>query len=103
MPARKSESRKAWDQFESDMRTVGREFRRHYEEGAAGKASDLQDSMKKLAEAAEGVFESIGRASRDPKMRDNTRKAAQSFGELIANAFRDVAGEVEKTVKSRRR
>jgi ElaB/YqjD/DUF883 family membrane-anchored ribosome-binding protein len=103
MPARKSESRKAWDQFESDMRTLGREFRRHYEEGAAGKASDLQDSMKKLAEAAEEVFESIGRASRDPKMRDNTRKAAQSFGELIANTFRDVAGEVEKTVKSRRR
>jgi ribosomal protein S20 len=103
MPARKSESRKAWDQFESDMRTVGREFRRHYEEGAAGKASDLQDSMKKLAEAAEEVFESLGRASRDPKMRDNTRKAAQSFGDLITHTFREVANEVEKTVKSRRR
>jgi predicted phage gp36 major capsid-like protein len=99
MPARKSESRKAWDQFEADMRTLGRDFRRHYEEGATGKAGDVQDSMRKLAEAAEEVFESLGRATRDPKVRDGTRKAAQSFGELIANAFRDLAGEV----KSRRR
>ena len=103
MPARKSESRKAWDQFEADMRTLGREFHRHYEEGAAGKASDLQDSMKKLAEAAEEVFESLGRATRDPKVRDNTRKAAQSFGELIAHTFREIADQVDSAVKSRRR
>jgi hypothetical protein len=103
MPARKSESRKAWEQFEADMRTLGRDFRRHYEEGAGGKASDLQDSMRKLAQAAEDVFDSLGRATRDPKVRQGTRKAAQSFGELIAETFREVADGVEGAFKSRRR
>jgi hypothetical protein len=103
MPARKSESRKAWDRFEADMRTLGRDFRRHYEEGAGGKAGDLQNSMRKLAEAAEEVFETMGRATRDPKVRDGTRKAAQSFGDVIARTFRDLADEVESAVKSRRR
>ena len=102
MPARKSESRKAWDQFEADIRTVGRDFRRHYE-GAGGKRRELGESMKKLAEAAEEVFDSLGRATRDPKVRQGTRKAARSFGELIAETVREVADGVEGALKSRRR
>ena len=103
MPARKSDSRKAWDQFEADMRTLGRDFRRHYEEGATGKAGDVQESMRKLGRAAEEVFDSLGRASRDPHVREGTRKAAESFGELIAKSFRELADEVEGAINKRRR
>jgi hypothetical protein len=102
MPARKSESRKAWDQFEADIRTVGRDFRRHYA-GAGDTRRELGESVKKLAEAAEEVLDSLGRATRDPKVRQGTRKAARSFSELVAETLREVADGVGGTLKSRRR
>jgi len=102
MPARKSGSRGAWDRFEADMKTLGRDFRRQYDEGGPGKAGDVQESMRKLAAAAEEVFDNLGRASRDPDVRKDTRKAAQSFGEAIAQTFRELADQLEGAIKSKR-
>src|SRR5919197_550567 len=98
MPARKTRSgrRGAWDRFESDLKSLGRDFRKHYGQGS--KEVDFQESINKLAKAAEEVFDSVGRASRDPDVREGTRKAARSFGSALAETFREVADELESAL-----
>ncbi len=50
-------------------------------------------------QAADEVFDSLGRATRDPEVRDGTRKAARSFGSALAETFRDVADEVAAAIR----
>src|SRR5438445_12937925 len=92
------EVKTAWAQFEADMKTLRDELRRHYEPAPAGNP-DLQSALNKLGQAADEVFESLGRATRDPEVRDGTRKAASSFGSALAETFRDMADEVAAAIR----
>jgi len=98
MTTPKPEGKTAWAQFEADMKALRDELRRHYEPAASGNP-DLQSALNKLGKAADEVFDSLGRATRDPEVRDGTRKAARSFGSALAETFRDVADEVAAAIR----
>ncbi len=98
MTTPKPEAKTAWAQFESDMKALRDELRRHYEPAASGNP-ELQSALNKLGKAADEVFDSLGRATRDPEVRDGTRKAARSFGSALAETFRDVADEVAAAIR----
>ena len=100
MSTPKPEGRPAWAQFEADMKALRDELRRHYEPAPSGNP-DLQSALNKLGKAADEVFDSLGRATRDPEVRDGTRKAARSFGSALAETFRDVADEVAAAVRKK--
>jgi hypothetical protein len=103
MPARKSSSRSAWDQFQDDMKALGDEFRRQYEAGKDKTSSaDVQEALNRLGKAADEVFSSLGKVTRDADVRAGTEKAARSFGTALAETFRQVADELADAVKSRR-
>ncbi len=98
MTTPKPELKTAWAQFEADMKALRDELRRHYEPAPSGNP-DLQSALNKLGKAADEVFDSLGRATRDPEVRDGTRKAARSFGSALAETFRDVADEVAAAIR----
>ncbi len=98
MSTPKPDAKTAWTQFEADMKALRDELRRHYEPAPSG-SPDLQSALNKLGQAADEVFESLGRATRDPEVRDGTRKAARSFGSALAETFRDVADEVAAAIR----
>jgi hypothetical protein len=100
MTTPKPELKTAWAQFEADMKSLRDELRRHYEPAQSGNP-DLQSALNKLGKAADDVFDSLGRATRDPEVRDGTRKAARSFGSALAETFRDVADEVAAAVRKK--
>ena len=98
MTTPKPEVKPAWAQFEADMKALRDELRRHYEPAPSGNP-DLQSALNKLGKAADEVFDSLGRATRDPEVRDGTRKAARSFGSALAETFRDVADDVAAAIR----
>ncbi len=98
MTTPKPEVKPAWAQFEADMKALRDELRRHYEPAPSGNP-DLQSALNKLGKAADEVFDSLGRATRDPEVRNGTRKAARSFGSALAETFRDVADEVAAAIR----
>ena len=51
--------------------------------------------------AADEVFEALGRATRDPDVRQGTRQAARSFGSALAETFKDVADELAAALRSK--
>ena len=100
MSTPKPEAKTAWTQFEADMKALRDGLRRHYEPAPSG-SPDLQSALNKLGQAADEVFESLGNATRDPEVRDGTRKAARSFGSALAETFRDVADEVAAAMRKK--
>src|SRR5260370_38358743 len=99
MTTPKPEVKTAWAQFEADMKALRDELRRHYEPAPSG-SPDLQSALNKLGKAADEVFDSVARATRDPEVRDGTRKAARSFSSALAVPVRHVADEVAAALRS---
>lgn len=100
MSTPETEVQTARDQFQADMKSLRDELRRHYEP-AATSDPDLQTSLNKLGKAADEVFEALGRATRDPDVRQGTRQAARSFGPAIGETFKDVADELAAALRSK--
>ena len=99
MSTPKTEVQTAWEQFQTDMKSLRDELRRHYEPASPDPA--LQASLHKLGQAADEVFEALGRASRDPDVRQGTRQAARSFGAALGETFKDVADELAAALRNK--
>lgn len=94
-----SESTKKWSRFDQDIKDLAADLKRHYrgstaEEGAA----EVSRSLEQLRQAAGSVIKSIETATRDPKVRTVSKRAAHSFGAALAQTFRDLADEVDRAV-----
>jgi nucleotide-binding universal stress UspA family protein len=97
------EAQKAWDRFESDIKGVAGELRRHYKNADDDtKRAELNRSLEQLRQAAEAVFTSLETATRDPEVRSKTKQATRSFGSALAETFRELGEEVDKVISKAR-
>lgn len=93
------DAQKAWDRFETDIKGVAAELRRHYRDADRTKSAELNRSLEQLGRAADAVFASLETATRDPELRSRTKLAARSFGSAPAETFRELGSEVDKAVR----
>jgi hypothetical protein len=94
------ESEKAWGRFQSDVKGLAGELKRHYRDaGDEREAAELNRSLEQLRQAAESVFKSLDTATKDPEVRARSKDTARSFGTAIAETFRDLSDEIEKAVR----
>jgi hypothetical protein len=90
----------AWDRFQSDMKSLAGELRRHYKSADdEKKAAEINRSLQQLGQAAEAFFESLDTATRDPEVRAGTKRAARSFGSALAGTVREVSEELDKAIR----
>ncbi len=93
------ETKKVWDRFDADAKSLGDELRRHYKgTGDAQKSAELNRSLEQLRSAADAVFASLENATRDPEVRAKTKQAARSFGSALAETFHALGDELEKAL-----
>ncbi len=93
-------SEKAWDRFESDIKGLAGELKRHYRDGGdTRETAEINRSLEQLRQAAETGFKSLETATRDPEVRNRTKQTARSFGTAIAETFRELGDEIEKAVR----
>jgi len=94
------EAQKAWDRFESDIKGVAGELRRHYRSAEDDRAkAELNRSLEQLRKAADAVFTSLENATRDPEVRARTKQATRSFGSALAETFRELGEGVDKVIR----
>jgi hypothetical protein len=93
-------TREAWERFQTDIKGLGAELRRHYKDGGETRTSaELNRALDQLRAAADAVFNSLETASRDPEVHARTRDAARSFGSALRETFHEVGDEIEKAVR----
>jgi hypothetical protein len=94
------ETGEAWGRFQSDVRAMAGQLRRHYNESDSPKhTAEINKSLKDLGEAADKFFISLDTATRDPEVRTSTKRAARSFGDALRQTFHEVSGELEKAFR----
>jgi BRCT domain type II-containing protein len=95
-----TDSKSAWERFESDIQGLAGELKRHYRKtDDAKETADMNRSLEQLRSAAEAVFKSLETTTKDPEVREKTKQTARSFGSAVAETFRDLSDEIEKAVK----
>ena len=95
-----SDTKEAWEQFQKDMKALGGQLHKQYRSaGDQAESADVNQSLEKLRQAAESVFNSLEAASRDPEVKAGTRQAARSFGAALAETFREVGAEIDKAIR----
>src|SRR3954454_25264469 len=102
MPVPYDKTEKAWDRFESEIKVLAAELRRHYRSaGEERRTVELNESLEQLRKAADAVFRSLDTATKDPKVRARTKQTARSFGSAVAKTFRDLSEEIDKAVRKK--
>jgi hypothetical protein len=107
-----AESKAAWDQVQQEFRALGRQVKQRYEESRPEKekpGEPLRGSLvdkegpeetaepraegpppadrRKVAESLDQAFSAIGDAVRDPKVGEQTKKAASSLSDALNATF----------------
>ncbi len=96
----RKETGEAWKQFQSDVRSMAGEVRRHYDSSDTKEHTvEINRTLRELGEAADKFFASLDTATRDPEVRSSTRRAARSFGAALRETFHDVSDELEKAFR----
>ena|SRR5437588_73571 len=96
----RKETGEAWSQFQSDVKSMAGELRRHYDSSANTEHTvEINRTLRELGEAADKFFTSLDTATKDPEVRSSTRRAARSFGTALRETFHEVSGELEKAFK----
>ena len=107
-----AESKANWDQVGEEFKALGRQIRQHYEqtrsEGAASKEGTadqaapsadrrkVDDALQKLTESLDQAFSALGDAVRDPKVGEQTRKAANSLSDALNATFAEASERFRK-------
>jgi hypothetical protein len=96
----KQPSQQSWDRFESDVKGLAGELRRHYRDASdPSRASELSRSLEQLGQAAGAVLASVGSATRDPQVRSRTKEAARSFGSALAETVRELGEDLGRALR----
>ena len=97
----RKETGEAWSQFQSDVKSMAGELRRHYDSSTTSEHTvEINRTLRELGDAADKFFASLDTATRDPEVRSSTRRAARSFGAALRETFHEVSGELEKAFKA---
>jgi hypothetical protein len=121
-----AESKAAWDQVGQEFRALGRQVKQHYEEQsrpeepgaplrgslvdqegreetaeprAEGPPADrrkVDEALQKLTDSLEQAFSALGDAVRDPKVGEQTKKAAGSLSDALNATFAEASERFRK-------
>jgi hypothetical protein len=107
-----AESKAAWDQVGQEFRALGRQVKEHYEEHSrpekeetAGPRTEgpppadrrkVDEALQKLTESLDQAFSALGDAVRDPKVGEQTKKAASSLSDALTATFAEASERFRK-------
>jgi len=121
-----AESKAAWDQVQQEFRTLGRQVKQHYEESRSEKPEaplrgslvdkegpeetaepraegpppadrrKVDEALQKLTESLDQAFSALGDAVRDPKVGEQTKKAASSLSDALNATFAEASERFRK-------
>jgi hypothetical protein len=105
-----AESKAAWDQVGEDFKVLGRQVKQHYDqrprsqapqegqEGAEPSAErrKVDEALQRLTESLDQAFSALGDAVRDPRVGEQTRKAAASLSDALTATFAEASERFRK-------
>jgi hypothetical protein len=94
-----AEAKEKWDEVGERFGELGRTLKDRFDANAAFGVDDrekVNDALRRLGDALDAGFTTIGDTLRDPAMRDELKTAGSSIADAIAATLRDVSDAVKR-------
>lgn len=92
-----TDAKEAWDDVGEQFAELGNRIKEQVDARIAFEQVDnrkIDDALRTLVDAVDGVLTAIGDTMRDPEIRDDVKQAASSFGDAVASSLRDLGDTV---------
>lgn len=93
-----SDSQDAWNKVGSEFTSLGGRFKDHYRKAPSDDQAEVKKGLEALMESMDKAFDSLGKAVRDPGVRDDAKKAGNAFVEAIGATFSELGDAIASKV-----
>jgi hypothetical protein len=97
-----SESTAAWDQVGERFTELGQRIKSQFDARTAfgdAERAKVDDALKKLTDALDAAFSTIGDTMKDPDIRSQLKETATSLANAVTTTFHQVADEVKERLE----
>ena len=97
-----ADSRAAWRDTGERLNQLGLKLKLHYEqqrgEDAERARGEVEGAVRRLVDAVQDAFESIGAAAKDQAVREDVKQVGQSLTDALNATFAEVSDQVRKVM-----
>lgn len=106
-----SDAKQSWDEVGAKFQALGQKLKHHLErerddeaegETAQAEGRALKAALAKLADSLDDAFEALGKAARDPGVREDVADTGRALVGAIGGSLEHLGEEVRRAVERRR-
>lgn len=105
-----SDARQSWDEVASRFSGLGQKLKQHLDEerqaggveGSEEAKRDVKAALSKLAESLDDAFDALGKAAKDPTVRQDASEAGRTLVGAIGTSLEQLGDEVRRVMERRK-
>jgi hypothetical protein len=101
-----SETSDAWKTAGEQLSGLGQKLKQHYEDETDGESTrrreDVESALRTLGNAVEGAFEAIGKAAKDPAVKDDVKVVGGTLKTALGVTFAQVSEDLRGVFAERK-
>ena len=85
---------------------LGQKLRYHYQQartaedaGADGKDEQVNEAVRKLADAIDGVVDAVGAAVKDPAVKEDVKGVGSALSDALSASFADISEDLRRAFR----
>jgi hypothetical protein len=98
-----SETKQAWNEVGSRLEELGLKLKLHYEQAAGAPDGDgeVRAALDRLRKSVDEAFDAVGKAVRDPAVKDDARDVARALRTALTSTFAEVSDDLREHLRRR--
>lgn len=100
-----SDVKAKWNETGAALSGLGAKLKTHYEQSSGSEGDSRQEvgeALARLGDAVREAFDAVGAAAKDPEVREDVKRAANSLTEALVSSFEEAGREVREAYDRRK-
>lgn len=93
-----SDTQDAWGKVGNEFTSLGARFKEHYRKATSDDQAEVKKGLDAFAESLDRALDSLGKAVRDPEVRDDAKKAGNAIVEAIGASISELGEAISSKV-----
>lgn len=105
-----SDAKQAWEEVGSKFSGLGQRLKQHLDEERKGSEAsgeqakkDVKAALERLTEALDDAFDAMGKAAKDPAVRDDISDAGRTLVGALGTSLEQLGDEVRRLMERKKR
>lgn len=93
-----SDTQDAWGKVGNEFTSLGARFKEHYRKATSDDQAEVKKGLDAFSESLERAVDSLGKAIRDPEVRDDAKKAGNAIVDAIGASISELGEAISSKV-----